>query len=128
LEHVDDPVSIMRRARSWLTDEGRLHIVVPNADSLHRYVGVELGILEGRTSLSDSDRRIGHRRVYSLDSLFADIRLADLRVLHWEGIFLKVLSNAQMLGWDWELIHALHRVGRYLPDRCAEIYVAVMPA
>lgn len=122
LEHVEDPVGVLERARGWLADDGRLHVVVPNADSLHRYVGVEMGILESRTALSESDLRIGHRRVYDVEALIADLHRAGLSVMHWEGIFLKVLSNRQMLGWDWSLIEALHRVGRHFPGHCAELY------
>jgi trans-aconitate methyltransferase len=128
LEHVEDPVGILRRARTWLEPGGRLHVIVPNADSLHRMVGVELGVLPDRTSLSHSDLRIGHRRVYTLDRLLGDVRAADLDVVTWEGIFLKVLSNAQMLGWDQALVEALHRVGRRFPAHCAELYVLATPA
>jgi trans-aconitate methyltransferase len=128
LEHVSEPVPILQRAASWLRPDGRLHIVVPNADSLHRMVGVEMGILPRRDALSESDRRIGHRRVYDLDRLVAEIRTAGLEVVHWQGIFLKVLSNAQMLGWDWSLIQALHAVGQRFPAHCAELYVVAQPS
>jgi trans-aconitate methyltransferase len=123
LEHVEDPVGILARARQWLAHDGRMHVIVPNADSLHRFVGVEMGMLADRTDLSESDVRIGHRRVYTLDSLLGDLRSADLSASHWQGIFLKTLSNRQMLGWDWSLIEALHRVGQRFPTYCAELYV-----
>lgn len=128
LEHVEDPVGILRRAREWLDQDGRIHIVVPNADSLHRYVGVEMGLLETRTSLSESDHRIGHRRVYTIDTLLADLQAAELNPLYWQGIFLKFLSNRQMLGWEWSLIHALHRVGQRFPAHCAELYAVACRA
>jgi trans-aconitate methyltransferase len=123
LEHARDPVPLLERLADWLACGGRIHIVVPNSESLHRYVGVEMGMLESSTSLSESDHRIGHFRVYSIDTLLADVRAAGLIPKHWQGIFLKVLSNRQMLGWDWELIHALHEVGQRFPAHCAELYV-----
>jgi SAM-dependent methyltransferase len=128
LEHVIDPVDILRRAAAWLRPRGRVHIVVPNADSFHRQVGVEMGILGRRDELSESDHRIGHRRVYDLDGVVADVRRAGLAPVHWQGIFLKILSNRQMLGWSWELIRALHQVGQRYPAQCAELYVAAEPA
>jgi trans-aconitate methyltransferase len=127
LEHVEDPVGVLTRARSWIEPDGIVHIVVPNADSIHRMVGVEMGIIPQRTSLSESDRRIGHRRVYDLDGLLLDVKAAGLRAEHWQGIFLKVVSNQQMLGWEPQLIHALHRVGQQFPAHCAELYVAARP-
>ena len=124
LEHVDDPVPLLARAARWLRPGGRMHVIVPNADSLHRLVGVEMGVLPRRDELSESDHRIGHQRVYDLDSLLRDIRAAGLRPLHWQGVFLKVLSNTQMLGWEWPLIQGLHAVGQRFPHHCAELYVA----
>jgi len=128
LEHVEDPVDILRRARAWLVPGGRLHLIVPNADSLHRFVGVAMGMLPERTALSESDHRIGHRRVYTIDTLLADVEAAALTSLHWQGIFLKVLSNRQMLGWDWALIEAMHVVGQRFPAHCAELYVVATAA
>ena len=128
LEHVEDPVAVLSRARTWLEPDGVIHVVVPNADSLHRMVGVEMNILGSRTSLSDSDVRIGHRRVYDLDLLLRDVRAAGLEPVHWQGVFLKVVSNRQMLGWDPALIHALHVVGQRFPANCAELYVVARSA
>jgi SAM-dependent methyltransferase len=125
LEHVDEPVPLLRRSARWLAPGGRIHVIVPNADSLHRMVGVEMGFLPERTAPSESDLRIGHRRVYTIESLTADIHQAGLQVLHWEGLFLKVLANSQMLDWDPELIRALAVVGRRLPAYCAELYAVV---
>lgn len=123
LEHVEDPIAVARRAASWLAPGGRFHVVVPNADSLHRHVGVAMGMLPELTALSDSDHRIGHRRVYDIATLERDLRIAGFERRHWQGIFLKVLSNAQMLGWDWSLVRALHEVGQRFPAHCAELYV-----
>ncbi len=126
LEHVIDPRDVLARASRWLQPGGRMHVVVPNANSFHRHVGTAMGILERTTDLSDSDLRIGHRRVYDIDSLLSDFRKAGLQPLHWQGIFLKVLSNKQMLDWDWSLIQALDEVARLVPGHAAELYVVAV--
>jgi trans-aconitate methyltransferase len=123
LEHVDEPIRLLGRARSWLEPGGRLHAVVPNGLSLHRLVGVELGMLCEPLELSEGDRAQGHVRNYTIDLLRGDIRAGGYDVAHWQGIFLKVVSNRQMLGWDWDLIQALDRVGRRFPEHSAELYV-----
>lgn len=125
LEHVDEPVPLLQRSSRWLAPGGRIHVIVPNADSLHRMVGVEMGLIPERTAPSESDLRIGHRRVYTIDTLTRDIEDAGLSVLHWEGLFLKVLANSQMLDWDLDLIRALAVVGRRFPGNCAELYAVV---
>src|SRR6185295_5792516 len=38
LEHLDDPVAVLRRVNDWLTDEGRLAVVVPNANAASRQI------------------------------------------------------------------------------------------
>ena len=123
LEHSSDPVDLLRRARSWLGPGGRVHIVVPNGHSLHRLIGVEMGLQADPLVLTDGDRAQGHQRNYTIDTLRADVVAAGLQVRHWQGLFLKVLSNRQMLGWDWDLIRALHAVGQRFPEHGAELFI-----
>jgi hypothetical protein len=55
--------------------------------------------------------------------LLADVNGAGLQVVRRQGIFLKILSNAQMEKLDTKLIEALFVVGRELPDFCSNIYI-----
>jgi trans-aconitate methyltransferase len=122
LEHVADPVSLLARVRSYLAPGGRVIATVPNADSLHRHVGVAMGLLGQVTELNDADRRIGHRRVYTRSALVADLRAAGLEVEHLGGVFLKPLSNAQIEEqWPVELQDAFFEAGKRYPELCAEI-------
>jgi SAM-dependent methyltransferase len=127
IEHAADPEGLLRLMRSWLEPDGRAHIVVPNGLSLHRLVGVELGMLPNPLDLSEGDRAQGHERNYTIDSLRADVAQAGFRIVHWQGIFLKVLSNRQMLDWDWDLIQAIHRVAQRFPEHGAELYAIAQP-
>jgi 2-polyprenyl-3-methyl-5-hydroxy-6-metoxy-1,4-benzoquinol methylase len=125
LEHVEDPVGLLRTGTQWLEPGGRIHVVVPNSESLHRLVGVELGILGAPNELTESDHRIGHRRVYDLNGLLADVRAAGLSLVAWRGVSLKLLSNSQMLGWDLELLRAMGAVAQRIPEHCSELYVVI---
>ncbi|MCI0391803.1 MAG: class I SAM-dependent methyltransferase [Acidobacteria bacterium] len=124
LEHLEDPVLVLKRAASWLNPGGTLHIMVPHARSLHRRLGVAMGLLPAVDALNDRDRQVGHRRVYTLESLLAEVNDAGLQVARHQGIFLKILSNAQMENLDPKLIEALFVVGHELPDFCSTIYVS----
>jgi 2-polyprenyl-3-methyl-5-hydroxy-6-metoxy-1,4-benzoquinol methylase len=129
LEHIHDPVLVLRRACSWLAPGGRIIAVVPNADSLHRRLGVKLGLLERRNQLNEQDLAIGHRRVYNREEFDADLTAAGLRSVAKGGIFLKLLSNNQMLGFDDEqLIDGMFELGKDLPELCSEIYSVAVPA
>src|SRR5262249_46091182 len=122
LEHLDDPVGLLRIMRDWTTSEGRIHIVVPNAGSLHRLLGVHMRMLKAPNAFSDADRMYGHRRVYDMGLLRSHLTEAGWHVEHIRGCFLKPLSNAQMLSFSPELLAAFYEVGKELPRHCAELY------
>jgi 2-polyprenyl-3-methyl-5-hydroxy-6-metoxy-1,4-benzoquinol methylase len=127
LEHVDDPAALLARVRSYLDPEGRIVITVPNAGSIHRHVGVAMGLLGDTTELNDADRRIGHRRVYTEATLIEDVVDAGFEPFHIGGVFLKTLSNAQIDEWPGELQDAFYEVGRLFPRLCAELLVVARP-
>lgn len=122
LEHVSDPHALLVRAKSWLEPDGRLFVGVPNGDSLHRLAAVKMGLLPTATSLNERDEAVGHRRVYTVASLESELRLAGLTIDICEGVFLKVLSNAQINStWTPEMIAAFYELGKDFPTLCAEI-------
>lgn len=125
LEHVDDPVTLLRKISRWLSPEkgSFLHIIVPNADSLHRRIGVKMKMIDSTTSMSERDKKFGHKRVYDFSTLKKDVEEAGMEIVHYEGIFLKPLSNAQMESWNKKLLDAFFEMGKELPEYCAEIYV-----
>jgi 2-polyprenyl-3-methyl-5-hydroxy-6-metoxy-1,4-benzoquinol methylase len=125
LEHVEDPVAILLRAASWLRPGGRVQIIVPNANSVHRLVGVKMGLLSAPTNLNEDDVRIGHRRVYTPETLLADISSAGLRIIDRTGIFFKPISNRQIEdSWSQEMINGFYELGKDFPDLATEILVA----
>lgn len=127
LEHVADPVGLLRRSRAWLAQGGAIHIIVPNAGSLHRRVGVAMGLLSRLDALNARDLAVGHRRVYTFDSLSADIHAADLAAAPLTGFFLKPLPNDRMQEWPQDLLDALFEVGKEMPAYGAHIYARCVP-
>ncbi len=123
LEHVDDPAAVLAVAKRHVAPGGVLVVDVPNAMSLHRQIGVEMGLLGAVTELNDADRSIGHRRVYTPAAFRAEIEAAGLVVEHFGGVVLKVLSNAQSeQAFDAAQLAALITVGERYPEIAAEIY------
>jgi len=123
LEHVKNPVIVLKKARNILNNNGKIHIIVPNANSLHRKIGKELGILKELTSFSDGDKKLKHKRVYTKKTLENDIKKAGLNILKSEGIFLKPFSDNQMEKFDKKILNALFEVGKELPDYCSTLYL-----
>jgi len=122
LEHVADPILIMKRVRKWLKPGGRVHILVPNALSFHRRLGHKMGILRRPDSFTANDRKIGHRRVYTKATLLRDVTKAGLHLAHYEGIMLKPFSHSQMNSFSDEVFEGLCALGKELPEYCSTIY------
>jgi 2-polyprenyl-3-methyl-5-hydroxy-6-metoxy-1,4-benzoquinol methylase len=114
LEHVDDPVVVLGRARA----------AVPNARSVHRQAAVLMGLLGEEHELNDTDRRLGHRRVYDPESFRAEFHAAGFEIDVFGGFWLKPVSNAQIdESWTPEMLDAYMRIGERYPDVAAELYV-----
>ncbi|HKB09177.1 MAG TPA: class I SAM-dependent methyltransferase [Vicinamibacterales bacterium] len=122
IEHVIDPGLVLRRAASWLNDDGVIVLVVPNKRSLHRRVGLRCGLLESMEQLSEQDLSVGHRRLYTVESLSEEIANAGLRTPRIEGIFLKPLSSAQMMDWPDSLLNAFDDMANELLDYSAYLF------
>lgn len=123
LEHVDDPVGLLRRVKDWLSDDGRLFLGVPNGNSIHRLVAVKMGMLKNPCELNSRDHALGHRRVYTPTTFRDDIERSGLNVLEMGGVYFKPLSNGQIQEtWTEEMIQGFFELGKDFPDIAAEIY------
>jgi hypothetical protein len=91
--------------------------VVPNAESLHRRLAVQMGLHENLDDLSPRDRLVGHQRVYSMDGLRADAESAGLTVVAELGSFVKVVHNALMESWPTPILDGLNAIADVLPTR-----------
>jgi len=124
LEHVKNPIHLLKLAKKWVKDNGIILILCPNANSIHRNIGAMANMLKNIHKLNKSDIKVGHRRVYDIHSLRKDIELANLKIEKWGGMFLKPLSNEQMNKLNDKVIDAFYSIGKQLdPKLLAEIYV-----
>jgi 2-polyprenyl-3-methyl-5-hydroxy-6-metoxy-1,4-benzoquinol methylase len=124
LEHVNDQIQILKLAKNWLNEGGVILIDVPNANSLHRQAGVKMGLLDKCDDLNDLDKKLGHRRVYSKESLRKDVEFVNLKIITEGGVFLKPLTNSQIeKWWSKEMMDAFYELGKEFPDIAGEIYV-----
>ena len=124
LEHVDNPIKIMSRAKRWLRKNGVILIDVPNANSLHRQAAVYMKLLKTVDELNKLDIKIGHRRVYTPETLTEDIIKAKLRISATGGVFIKLFTNAQIDKFcTLQMQNAFYELGKKYGDIAAEIYV-----
>lgn len=126
LEYLDKymALKVLNKIRSWLEPSGRLHVVVPNALSLHRKIAYYMGMIKDVHELSERDKMYGQRArgVYDKETLFNELKECGYKVSHWEGIFLKPLPNVMMMNLDEKIIRGFYEIGKELPDYCAHIF------
>ena len=123
LEHVDEPIDLLRRVKSWLSPNGRLFLGVPNGNSIHRLAAVKMGLLDSPCQLNQRDHALGHRRVYTPDTFRVDIEKSGLKVFEMGGVYFKPLSNGQIQEhWTEEMIQGFYELGKDFPEHAAEIY------
>lgn len=124
LEHIQEPVDLLRRAWSWLKPGGIVIATVPNALALHKRIGKHMGLIKNYYELTEADLSKGHKRIYDANRLRNDIEAAGLQVVVLKGVFLKPLSSSQMeIFSDDELFDALYEVGKELPEFCSSLLV-----
>ena len=121
LEHLDNPINFLKTLKSLLIDKGKIIIVVPNAESLHRYLGVKMGIIKTIYDLGKEDIRVGHKKVYDMYSLNKIANSSDLRVHDIIGIFVKPFHNDLMEKLPKNILDGLNEMSNEFDNNCADI-------
>ena len=97
LEHVDNPVQILKHFRKFLAPGGRMFVTVPNAEVLNRRLGHLAGMLADMQEMSEHDLLLGHKRYFTVASLRKDVEESGYKIKRMEGIYLKLLTTSQMV-------------------------------
>lgn len=134
LEHVEDPVAILKRCREWLEPSGRLFVAVPNSHAASRQIAVGMGLISEPEAVTEAERTHGHRRTYSMESLSHDVHQAGfVRLIGKGGIMFKPLANFQFDKAlaegiiDQQYLEGCYLLGGSYPELCATVFMVVSP-
>lgn len=129
LEHVEDPELVLKRYKNFLKPNGKVYVTVPNAKSMNRRLGLELGLIDNIYSLNENDVAQGHKRQFCLDSLREVACKSGYRITHEEGIYLKPLPLATLktLSNFKENLEAMCKVGIEFPELCVGLLIELLP-
>jgi len=130
LEHLDNPVEVLKKINDeWLSKDGRLFLVTPNAMAPSRQIAVKMGLIPYNSAVTSAEKEHGHRVTYSFDTLERDAKDAGLNVVQRSGIFFKALANFQ---WDQllqtdiiskEYLDGCYALGEQYPELCSSIFL-----
>ena len=124
LEHVDNPNEILAVAKKFLNKDGVIIADVPNANSLHRQIGVKMGLLAHNTELNDADKSVGHKRVYTPEEFQKEIKKAGFEIIKFGGTFIKITSNSEtQQKFSDEQLNAMVQIGLDNPEIAADIFI-----
>jgi 2-polyprenyl-3-methyl-5-hydroxy-6-metoxy-1,4-benzoquinol methylase len=129
LEHINDPQQVLEKCRQWISDDGYVLILVPNANAISRQIAVNAGLIHYNTVVTEAEHQHGHRRTYTLDTLTHEVTKAGFKVADRGGIFFKALANYQLDRCiqtniiDDRYISGCLELGRLYPDFCSSIFV-----
>ena len=80
-----------------------------------------MGLLENYEKMAPKDHEVGHRRLYTVDMMKDHCNRAGLKVLSMKGMYLKPLSETQMIALGDDAVRAFYSLGEELPEYCASI-------
>ncbi len=129
LEHLDNPKEVLQKVSSWLSDDGALYLVCPNANAPSRQIAVKMGLISHNAAVTLSEKEHGHRKTYSLDTLEEEVTHTGLTVTNRGGIFFKPLANFQFDKLintkilTQAFLDGCYKLGMAYPDLCASIYL-----
>ena len=111
------------------TEDTIVHINVPNANSIHRLLAVQMGLIEDIHELSELQLRMQRNHVYDLESLRAIVEKCGFEVIESGTYFPKFFSAGQMEKMlnggiiQESIFEGLDKMIKYMPEFGSEIYV-----
>lgn len=133
IHEVDDPKTFLKLIRRICDKDTIVHFNVPNAYSIHRQIGHQMGKLSNMFALSDRGQSLQQRTVFDSTSFREMLKSADFDIVEQGGYFLKPFTHSQMSElllqriMDNSVLDALFEVGRRYPELAAEIFATVKP-
>jgi 2-polyprenyl-3-methyl-5-hydroxy-6-metoxy-1,4-benzoquinol methylase len=129
LHEVENPKELLSVARSLCGDRTVVHIVVPNARSLHRLLAVEMGLIDSIFVHSDTQKTMQQHGTFDLETLADLLKSCNFSVIDSGTFFVKPFTHAQMAELSergfltQQMLDGLYGLTKYLPEFGSEIFV-----
>lgn len=128
LHEIQDTTTFLEKLHSICNESTIVHLSVPNANSFHRLLALEMGIIENLFD-SSSMNMLMRQRVYNLSTLTELLSGRNFRILESGSYFIKPFTHIQMQQLvDLKIIRkrlmdGLYGMSKYIPEMGSEIYV-----
>ncbi len=129
LHEVMDPVKLLKAIGMVCNKDTVVHINVPNAYSLHRLLGVEVGLLTDVFAKSEGNIKFQQNTNFDMKRLRDMCEETEMNILEEGSYFIKPFSHMQMAAMmekgiiDERVLDGLYSLSRYMPQFGSELYI-----
>lgn len=129
LQEVPDPIKLINAIKLVCDKNTVVHINVANMYSVHRLLGVELGILTDIFEQSEANKRLQQNTNFDMSRLQKMVEDSGLKIAEKGSYFVKPFSNDQMETMieqhiiDDKVLEGLYNLSKHMPQFGSEIYV-----
>ena len=130
LHEIDNPEEVLTVIKKIAKPETIVITYVPNANSFHRLLALESGLIKSNYEFSENDIHFGRRNVFNLESIGSLFVNSGYNILKKETFFIKPFTHEQMDAlmklsfFNEEILAGLFKMTKYMPDMGCEIFLA----
>lgn len=129
LHEVEEPEIFVSKIAKLCNKNTIVNIVVPNANSMHRLLGMEMGLIDDPHEKSQNNKEFQQNSVFDIDSLRRVVEECGLEVTDRGSFFVKPFSHGQMYEMmqkgilNETILDGLYNLTKYMPEFGSEIYI-----
>ena len=134
LHEIENPEEVLSVVKKIAKPETIVLTYVPNANSFHRLLAFESGIIKSHFEFSENDKIFGRTCVFTTESVGKLFTNSGFEVVKKETYFIKPFTHQQMDDllnlpfFTKEILQGLFRMTKYMPDMGCEIFVSARVA
>ena len=132
LHEIDNPEEVLSIIKKMTSPTTTVITYVPNANSFHRLLALESGIIKSNYEFSENDKLFGRRNIFNAASITALFASSGFEVTKIESYFIKPFTHEQMDAilslpfFTKDIMRGLFKMIKYMPDMGCEIFVTAV--
>ncbi|MEI6821256.1 MAG: class I SAM-dependent methyltransferase [Bacteroidota bacterium] len=129
LHEIEDLSIFLETLQCLIQPNTIIHIDVPNANSFHRILAFEMGIIDTIFELSNNNLRFQQQKVFDIETLSNIITNHKFKIINSGTYFIKPFTHKQMSDLiENEIINktvldGLYKMIKYMPNLGSELFI-----
>jgi len=130
LHEIDNPEEVLAAVKNVANLKTIVITYVPNANSFHRVLALEAGLIKSNYDFSENDKAFGRRNVFNLESIQFLFKQSGFTTVKSDTYFIKPFTHGQMNELmessflSDEILKGFFNMGKYIPDMGCEIFLS----